>query len=320
LKAVIWRPDGSLREAGTESLIDRWRADPGAMLWVDLAPEDGDDQARWLSEFGADATVRDQALSPRFPPKIEQIPKGTFILLRALNAEAQSIQFGTIQIAFLIADRVLVTRHSSASPSIERTRGELLDVTQRPLASPAAVAVRVSEVVVSRFLPIMHKLETRLEAIEDEMFGNPTDTLLEELLAYKRQLKKVRRIASYHAGIFETLRRERLPAFEAAQREILEVFEQFERVVSLANLYNELANDLMNGYLSLASHRLNNIMKVLTVITCIFVPLTFIAGIYGMNFEVMPELKSPIGYFVVLGVMSVIAIALILGFRKRSWL
>lgn len=320
MKTILWRSDGQVRLDGGEALIDQWRNDPTALLWVDLSPEDGDDQARWLTEFGADATVRSQALAARFPPKIEQMPAATFFLLRALNAEAQSIQFGTIQIAFLVGDRFLVTRHSSHSPSIERGRAQLLDPATPAFPTPAAAAVRVSEIVVSRFVPIMHKLEGRLEEMEDEMFGSPDDSLLEELLLYKRQLKNVRRIASYHANIFDTLRRDRTAAFESSQREVFEVFEQFERVVSLANLYNELANDLMNGYLSLASHRLNNIMKVLTIITCIFVPLSFIAGIYGMNFDVMPELKSPVGYFVVLGVMFTIAGALLVAFRKRSWL
>ncbi|NJN53198.1 MAG: magnesium transporter CorA family protein [Gammaproteobacteria bacterium] len=320
MKAIIWNADGSLRESGGEALVDRWQHDPTLLLWVDLTPADGADEAAWLTRFGADATVRTQALAARFPPKIEQTDAGTFILLRALNAEAQSIEFGTIQIAFLVGDRFLLTRHSSHSPSIERTQAELLQPSDPVFATPASAAVRVCEIVVSRFVPIMHKLEGRLEEMEDEMFGSPTDSLLEELLLYKRQLKNVRRIASYHATIFDTLRREKAPAFAAAQREILEVFEQFERVVSLANLYNELANDLMNGYLSLASHRLNNIMKVLTIITCIFVPLSFIAGVYGMNFEVMPELRSQNGYFVVLGVMLTIALALLIGFKRRSWM
>ncbi len=319
MKVTIWHADGRGARVGDESVIDDWRADGDALLWIDLSPDDGDAEAHWLETFGADTTVRAQALSPRFPPKIEQTEAGTFILLRALNAEAQTIQFGTIQIAFLVADRVLITRHGSHSPSIERTHGELLDNAVK-LSSPAAVAVRICEIVGSRFVPIMHKLEARLEQIEDEMFGNPTDSLLEELLLYKRQLKKVRRIASYHAAIFDTLKRERTTRFDANQREVVEVFEQFERIVSLANLYNELANDLMNGYLSLASHRLNNIMKVLTIITCIFVPLSFIAGIYGMNFDVMPELRSPHGYFIVLSIMLMIATGLLLGFRRRRWL
>ena len=99
----------------------------------------------------------------------------------------------------------------------------------------------------------------------------------------------------------------------------MEVAEQFERIVSLSNLLNELSNDLMNGYLSLSSHRLNHIMKVLTVITCIFVPITFIAGIYGMNFEYMPELTNRYAYFTVLSIMVAVVTALLYYFRKKQW-
>ena len=128
MKALIWYVDGGPRLAGDVALVERWRADPRALLWLDLSPDDGDDEAHWLAHFGADETTLSQALSARFPPKIEHTGAGTFILLRALNAEAQSIQFDTIQIAFLVGERSLVSRHSGHSPSIERTSSALLDV------------------------------------------------------------------------------------------------------------------------------------------------------------------------------------------------
>jgi len=320
MKVLMWHPADTLCREGGEELIAQWRLDPTRLLWIDLSPEDGDAQRTLLQQFGADSTVCNQALAARFPPKVETLPTTTFILLRALNAAAESMEFGTIQITFLVGDRVLVTRHDEHSPSIAKTWATMTG-GQEPLASsPAAIAVQVADTVASRFLPIMHRLESRLEDIEDEMFESPTDSLLEELLLYKRKLKSVRRIASYHSTIFEMLKREHAHRFEHVQRDIGEVRDQFDRIVSLASLYNELANDLMNGYLSLASHRLNNIMKVLTIITCIFVPLSFIAGIYGMNFEVMPELSSRNGYFIVLGVMAAIALGLLWGFRSRRWL
>ena len=102
--------------------------------------------------------------------------------------------------------------------------------------------------------------------------------------------------------------------------EIRDVFEHQERANSLATLYYEVASDLIDGYISLASHRLNNIMKVLTIVTVIFVPLSFLAGIYGMNFEYMPELKSHSGYFMLLGVMSTIVATLLFVFRRKRWL
>jgi magnesium transporter len=320
MHVVLWNPQNGNCSEGDLTLLERWRREPQTSIWIDLSPADGSDQQRLLREFGADTTICEQALAARFQPKLERLGELTFILLRALNAQAESIESGMIQIAFLVGPRFLLTRHSDTSPSIERARAEMLDNPSAPPPNCAELALRVAAILVSRFLPIMHRLEARLEDIEDSMFENPTDELLNELLIYKRQLKIVRRIATYHANIFDVLRHDGAAEFSAAGRSIDAVMQQFERVVSLAGLYNELANDLMNGYLSLSSHRLNHIMKLLTIITCIFVPLSFIAGVYGMNFEFMPELKEPHAYFVVIGVMVVIAGTLLAAFRRRNWL
>ena len=107
---------------------------------------------------------------------------------------------------------------------------------------------------------------------------------------------------------------------EHVGHELNDVYEQQERAGSLTDLYYELASDLIDNYISIASHHLNQIMKVLTIITAIFVPLGFLAGIYGMNFEYMPELHTPSGYFILLGVMFSIAVTLLLLFRKKRWL
>lgn len=85
-------------------------------------------------------------------------------------------------------------------------------------------------------------------------------------------------------------------------------------------MYHELCGDLLDGYLSISSHRLNNTMRVLTVITAVFVPLGFLAGVYGMNFDVMPELSKPYGYYVLLASMATIATALLGWFRFKKWI
>ncbi len=321
MNVLLWRPTDAAATSGGSELIEQWRGgDPDAYLWIDLDESDGSEQSRWLAEFGADPVIIEQALAKRFPPKAITTGDNVFVLLRALNAEAQSIEFQTIQIAFFIGARFLLTRHSMNSPSIEKARARLLEAADACSVTPAQLSLQITQTVVSRYVPIVLSLEQRLADIEDEMFENPADDLLNELLTYKRQLKNVRRIASYHTAICDVLARDRHPLFEASSRDILELREQFERLVSLANLYNDLANDLMNGYLSLASHHLNKIMKVLTVITCIFVPLSFIAGVYGMNFEVMPELRMRDGYFAVLAFMATVAVSLLVLFRSRRWL
>lgn len=318
MKVIMWRDGGELR-VGTAELIDAWRTLPDAYLWVDLE-HDASDATKVLTEFGADDTVIEQTLAVRYPPKLETvIGDAVFMLLRGLDATSNSINFGTIQLAFLIGDRFLISRHSAKSPSIERVQEQLVAGLSSVGRRPGQLALDVAEVLVGRYVPIVLNLEGRLEQIEDEMFENPTDDLLNELLRYKRQLKKLRRIASYQVTLFERVRREGHPLFKGMERHAAEVSEQFERIVSLSNLHNDLANDLMNGYLSLSSHRLNNIMRVLTIITCIFVPITFIAGIYGMNFEYMPELATRNAYFIVLTFMGVVAVGLLVLFKRKQW-
>ncbi len=131
----------------------------------------------------------------------------------------------------------------------------------------------------------------------------------------------MRRIFTYHEQMLAQLKSNPAPYYNRDQtHELNDIHEQLERGMSLAGLYHEIASDLIDGYLALASHRLNKVMQVLTIITVIFVPLSFLAGIYGMNFEYIPELKFEYGYFMLLGFMfSIICVQLYL-FRKRKWL
>jgi magnesium transporter len=185
----------------------------------------------------------------------------------------------------------------------------------------AHVLYRVIRRVTDRYTHLIEGLERKLDVMEDEMFENPRDALLEELLGFGRNLKRAHRIFNYHHGVFAQLARKEHPFIGKQERhEFIDAFEHTERLASLTTLYRDLTDDLMNGYISVTSHRLNQIMKVLTVVTVIFLPLTLMVGIYGMNFEYIPELKIKYAYFVMLGVMATIAGVLLLLFRKMRWI
>jgi len=172
-----------------------------------------------------------------------------------------------------------------------------------------------------RYTKMVEDLEQRLEDSEVEMFENPRDDLLESLIDYGRNLKKLLRILNYHQGIFARLSSRDHAFIEKQERhEFTDVFEHTERLTTLTALYKELTDDLMSGYISVTSHRLNQIMKVLTIVTVVFLPLALLVGIYGMNFEEMPELKIKNAYYVLLSVMGFIVISLLLLFRKVRWL
>ena len=159
-----------------------------------------------------------------------------------------------------------------------------------------------------------------LRVLEEELVENANDELLSELVGYKTRLRRLRRTFNYHERLFSQWKEDVEEELGEPDRAMTRLYEAAERLQSLVSLYYDWVGDLSDGYISLASHRLNNIMKVLTVITAIFVPLSFLAGLYGMNFDNIPELHFRYGYFVLLLVMTGIAAALLWLFRKSRWI
>jgi magnesium transporter len=314
-------PDDRLHTGGRE-LVERWKADERTLIWLDLGDEPTGEAGRILrEEFGLHPLAVQDALRERHPPKLEHFEDYTFLLLRGLSAESKDTDFSAIQVALFVGRRFLVTRHSADSPSTDTLWREAQENTGRLVAGPAALALRLCRIMVDRYLGILLALEPRLEELEDEILSSPRDELLGELAGYKSSLKKLRRIFAYHQQVFSALRNGDYPCFGTEiVHELNDVYEHQERAVSLSGLYYELAVDLVESYLSLASHHLNQIMKVLTIVTAIFVPLSFLAGLYGMNFENIPELHARSGYFILLGVMAGLAVTLLALFRKKHWL
>ncbi len=312
--------NGDMKVGGME-LITTWRKHPESVIWVNLVANEKATEAELLErDFGIHPLAIQDAQRDRHPPKIEAFSAYTFILLKGLSAGSKDIDFDTIQLALFVGDRLLITRPSGASKSINRLEAHLDNLDE--YGDGSKLALQLCRLVVDRYLDILLALEPRLEELEELMLDHSDDSMLAELIGYKSDLKRLGRFATYHEQVFRRLRDKSFPGFSDGDRthEIIDVWEQQERACSLSLLYYETASDLIDGYISLASHRLNQIMKVLTIITAVFVPLSFLAGIYGMNFENMPELHSRSGYFILLGVMATIATTFLIAFRRMKWL
>jgi len=319
---MLYNPATREFATGGEELLAAWRHQPEALLWADMERNEPASEQKLLGqEFGLHPMAVEDALRDRHPPKIESFDNHVLILLKGLGAVDGEFEFGTIQIAMFVGKRFLVTRHTGESPSIDRLWESLVDRPAELSAGTDAVALRLARIMIERYLKKLLELEPRLEQLEQLMLTEPKDELLAELIGYKTDLRKFRRVFAYHVQIFSQLLAKQPPEFSADRRhELKDVQEKQERAASLTTLYYELATDLIDGYISLASHRLNNIIKILTIVMAIFVPLSFLAGIYGMNFENMPELHSQSGYFILIGVMTAIVIILLTIFRRMRWL
>ncbi|MFT4799579.1 MAG: magnesium transporter, partial [Candidatus Azotimanducaceae bacterium] len=242
------------------------------------------------------------------------------IMLKGLDAaySGEGLEFRTIQLAMFVGENWIITRHQDTSTSTnfmwDRVAGG-----HEALQNSTDIAVGIINRLVRRYVEMLLDFEPRLEEIEVEMFASPDDSLLAELTSHKARLREIIRVARYHHQVVDQMLDERRSEEGPYVHEVMALVEQVGRTGSLAGLYYDTCKDLTDSYLALASHNLNKVMQVLTVITVIFVPLTFIAGIYGMNFEYIPELSVRWGYFAVMGLMFALATGLLVFFKTKRW-
>jgi magnesium transporter len=307
---------------GNDSLLEDFRSG-NQLLWLDLANEDHLDESTLLQEvFGIHPMAIQDAQRDRHPPKYEEFEGYYFLLLKGLTPQVHDLEFDTIQIAIFVNERWIITRHQEASLSIDALWDAVRENPALLAGGPKALTARIGRFIVNRYLALLFEVESSLDELEQDLLsGDPNDVQLTTLATYKTRLRKISRTFTYHEQIFSELRaNDRVTNAGKLAHEFNDTYEQMERVESLAMLYYDLASDLIESSISLASHRLNSIMKILTIITAIFIPLGFLAGLYGMNFENMPELHYERSYYILLGTMGLIAVSLLAIFRYKRWL
>lgn len=324
IRTVLYNPQSGERELGNETAFEKWEKNPHLIIWCDFESADkGKERAILKKYLLINELALDDCQRERHPPKLEWFDQYFFLLLKGFTADTDSIDYGIVHISFFVGERFMATRHDIVSPSINKV-WMAMENNQLDLARGTHhICYKIVRTIIDRYTPVILNMEKNLDKMEETMLENPRDETLGELISYNSQLRKLRRIYGYQATVLSQLAKwvaanENLES--KFRHQFNDLYEQMERLLSLSGMLQEMTVDLIDGYISVSSHRLNKIMKVLTITTVIFVPLTFLAGIYGMNFENMPELSSTNGYFIVLGVMVGITVTLLTLFRLIKWL
>ncbi len=183
------------------------------------------------------------------------------------------------------------------------------------------LAYALIDAVVDCYFGILEKIGDKIELLEDDLISNPTKETMQQLHFMKREMIFVRKAVWPMRELINNLERSETELIKPSTDIYLrDVHDHTVRVIDTVETYRDLLSGMMDIYLSSVSNKMNEIMKVLTIITTIFVPVTFIAGVYGMNFKYMPELESAWGYIIVWLVMLAIIGSLLIYFRKRKWL
>ena len=253
--------------------------------------------------------------------KSEVYPHQQLVIARLPILEEDS-GVETPQVCLLIGPRYLLTFQERPFGFFDVVRARLRTGIG-PIRSlgPDYLAYALVDTMIDHYYPLAEHVSEELEALEDEIIANPRSDALTRLHQLRRQLAVLRRVAWPQREALSILMREKTPfVSESVQVYLRDTYDHISQIVEMIDSAREMAIGLSELYLSTIGNRTNEVMKVLTLMSSIFIPLTFLAGIYGMNFENMPELHAERGYFAVLGVMAVLALVMLVYFYKRGWI
>jgi len=317
----LLRESGGRCQSGGEELLQNWDATGDQRLWLDI--EGHPEGARQLLDsMGCDELSIRDSFRARHPPKVEPFGDNTFILFRGIVRMEESMEMEPQQIGLWVGRNHIITVHREPSVSVDHFR----DVVQASdfAQTAAELAIKLLHYASGRYLDALLAFEERLGELEDSLLAGQSESDMKSLVSYRSNLRRLRRTLGYHndlaSEIFRTGSVHLGPEEDETSHLRRDLLDRCERNYSLCSMYYELCSDLVEGHISFSSHNLNQTMKILTIISAVFVPLTFLAGIYGMNFQYMPELSHPGAYFVVLGVMAVTAMVMLVIFRRIKWL
>ena len=318
LTIIACGANGTIDEAVTKERLPDLLKSPGATVWVDLSGPIGDEAGFLKSTFHVHPLAIEDCESRRHHPKIDDFGTHLFILTHGVHPESSAREFKSRQLSAFLGQNFLLTCHREASRSVQATLESVRRNPRLMAEGPGMIFYRVLDYQVDLYLPLMETLQRRIEEIEKECLEASTSAILQDVFDLRKALVRLRRFSGHQREILLRLSRREFPLIDDKTAVYLrDVFDHLVRITDLADSSRELVAGALEAHLSIVSNRTNEIMRVLTVITTLFIPLTFIAGIYGMNFD-MPEFHWKFGYLFAYALMVVVGVGMYLVFRRRG--
>jgi magnesium transporter len=311
--------DGQVRRIDPAELGDALEQRDG-FVWIDLAGSTQEESDLLHDErLALDPLVVEDMLEDRHLPKVEAYGDQIGLTVHGLSLEEMD-EVTTMELDVAIKERLLVTFHVGELRSVTAV-GERIDrngpgLIQRPVELAHLVLDTMNDI----FVPLLDTFELRLDVIEEEILTRPSEETRHEIYRLQRDVIQLRRAVVPQAEAIRRLGRDRIGLISEKDRKLFsDLYDHLYRIGELTNSYLQLADSAMSAYRSALDDQLNDMLRVLTLISALLLPITVIGSIYGMNFEHMPELAWPWAYPAVWGVIVAIPMAFLVWFRRRGW-
>ncbi|MFC1864225.1 magnesium/cobalt transporter CorA [Chloroflexota bacterium] len=321
-KAYYLSPANELRVGLDENEIRQVFGTKQGLLWVDVNETTEKDGSFLEQTFKFHPlAVEDCVSSLIHSPKVDDFVEYIFIVIHGINHTVESEIVETAELSIFLGPHFVVSNHNTPLYSVEAIRQQV-EKDGRPMKRGADFLTHaLADALVDNVLPTIDNMSDVAEDIEEETIRNPRQTTLEAILRLKRSTLRVHRVMAPQREIFNRLSRGDFRVIkDEAKIFYRDVYDHLVRIEELNQTIRDRVDNALATYLSSVANRQNEVMKTLAIVATIFMPLTLLAGIYGMNFENMPELKWEWGYFAVLGVIWTAIVGLLWRFWSRGWI
>jgi magnesium transporter len=255
-------------------------------------------------------------------PKMEDFGDYLFVVLKMLQYEEAANETRTEQVSLILGNNYVV--------SFQEDEGDVFDLIRDRLRTDRGrirkmgadyLLYSLLDAIVDNYFMVLEKIGEKIEDIEDDLVKNPTPEVLQTIHQMKRELLYLRKSVWPLREVISRLERWESPLIDQSIDIYLrDVYDHTIQVIDALETFRDMLSGMLDIYLSSVSNRMNEVMKVLTIIATIFIPLTLIAGIYGMNFKYMPELETPWGYPMVYVIMLGVSLVMLMYFRRKRWI
>jgi magnesium transporter len=272
--------------------------------------------------FGLHPLILEDIMNTSQRPKMEDLGDTIYVVLQMIEFGNHKQEISTEQMSLVFGKNFVLSFQERPGDTFDPVRERIRKGKGRiRKMGPDYLAYALIDAVVDDYFIVLEKMGERIEDLEDELVANPKKETLHKIHALKREMIFLRKSVWPLREVISRLERAESPLIRKTTGIFLrDVYDHAIQVIDNIETFREMLSGMLETYLSSISNRMNEVMKVLTIIATIFIPLTFIAGVYGMNFRFMPELEWRWGYFLILGVMVAIGIAMAIYFKRKKWL
>ena len=312
-----------LREDLSLEEISRALADPHGLLWLDIhadGRDEGEPILRDIFRFHP-LTIDDCYNTLIDPPKVDDYGEYLFIIVHNVMYDAENRQLSTNELDLYVGCNYVVSVHRAPVRAVDEVRRRAEQETPVLRRGAGFLAHALIDVVVDDFHPVVETIDDQVAAVEERVLDKPERSTLQEVLRLKRNAQSLRRSIAPQRDVVNRFARGEYAQLIPPDSLMYfrDVYDHTVRVGEMIESVRDLTDSALNTYLSSVNNRINEVMKTLAIVTVIFLPMTLVAGIYGTNFENVPEYGWRLGYAGMLAFMALLAGGLIGWFRWRKW-